>query len=114
MNLREGIAGILRQVRGHQGVSAVELETTKRVLPVRTSFGPLLPLLLPYSRNHGLHPLRALHIQLCPLCQCILRVTLIAPRELNVFAMSVCDRCRPAGYGLLELQSECSHVRTVA
>ena len=114
MNLREGIAGILRQVREHKGVSVVELETTKRMLPVRPPSSPLLPLLLPNSRNHGLHPLRVLHIQLCPLCQCILRVTLIAPRELNVFAMSVCDRCRPASYGLLELQSECSHAITVA
>lgn len=75
----------------------------QRSVPVCTPASPLLPLLLPSGRYHGLHPLWLLHIKLCPFRECI------PPRDLsvnvlNVCAMTVRDCCRPARNGFLELQ----------
>lgn len=78
-------------------------KSTQRPVLVCTPASPLLPLLLQSGRYHGLHPLWVLHIKLCPFRESI------PPRDLyvnvlNVCAMTVRDCCRPAGYGLLELQ----------
>lgn len=78
-------------------------ELAQRSVLVCTPASPLLPLLLPSGRYHCLHPLRVLHIQLCPFRESI------PPRDLsvnvlNVCAMTVRDCCRPARNGFLELQ----------